>query len=386
MRARVRPRGGRAARPARRRPRHGTNGAAYVYHTTTGAPSTWETSALGPPPGAAAFGASFATGDFDGDGRMEIVVGAPDTFDGGRIVLYDAEALAMPREAYEAGTVGVITERFGLALASVGDVDGDGYHDVAVAGADDMGRTVVELWVGNPHGLEVAFVTRAFDSATITLAGGGDMDGDQFDDFVIGLPDQAPDGWAHVVRGSSDPSMVRVLDAVPGAGPPAGGRYGAGVAMGDATGNGHCDAVISAPAFEQGHLYLSFDGGSFDDVIFGGAAGEMTGEALVLADLDDDGLDDLLATRPPIRGQMFLRRIDGVELPNPLSIGSLTWTMPDGGGPVVLGVLGDVGGADAGAEIVAAEAGFGFGVLGDGVELGLVSPPAGAMGFGAAVR
>lgn len=364
----------------------GPGGQAFLYATTGAAPNTWTATELGPPPGAVGFGSGFATGDIDGDGRMEILVAAPDTFDGGRVILYDAESLETPRDAYEAGTPGLITQRFGLAIAAVGDVDGDGYHDVAVAGLDAMNRAVVELWVGNPHGLEVAYVTRALDSATVTLAGGGDVDGDGYDDFVIGAPDQTPGGWAYRVRGQSDTSHLELLDAVPSGGPPAGAGYGAGVTMGDATGNGQCDVVVSAPDQDAGHLYLSFDGGSFEDVPFGGTAGEATGRSLALADLDDDGLDDLIATRVPIRGLMSMRLISGAELPSPLSIGSLGWTMPDGGGAVTLSTLGDIGGADSGSEIVAGEAGFGFGILADGFEAGNVPPPAGTMGFGAAVR
>ncbi|MCA9605172.1 MAG: VCBS repeat-containing protein [Myxococcales bacterium] len=360
----------------------GTTGQAFLYPTSGAAPNTWTAIELGPPPGAVGFGASFATGDFDGDGGMEIVVGAPDSLDGGRIILYDAEALAMPRDAYEAGAVGVITQRFGFALGSIGDVNNDGYHDIAVAGLDATGRAVVEVWVGGPSGLEHAFVTPAYDSARVAIAGGGDIDGDLFDDFVIGLPDDPPGGTAWLFRGTADPSALMQLFAAPAGGAPPSSGYGTAVTFGDAAGDGRCDVVVSAA--DAGQLYMSVDGAAFADVpstLFAG-----NGTSLAFADLDDDGLDDLVAAGTPIRGLLTMRLIYGVELPSPLMLDTLDWTMPNGAGAVVLGVLGDVGGADQGVEIVAAEEGFGFGVLADRFEVGNAPAPSGTMRFGAAVR
>ena len=89
------------------------------------------------------FGWALATGDFDGDGFEDLVVGHPTEgigqfTDAGEItVLYGSEigVRADGAQAINKGTPDVIgnvgEDRFGAALA-VGDFDGDGFDDLAV--------------------------------------------------------------------------------------------------------------------------------------------------------------------------------------------------------------------------------------------------------------
>ncbi|MCB9597802.1 MAG: VCBS repeat-containing protein [Sandaracinaceae bacterium] len=368
-------------------PGTGTTGAAYVFQGANGAPNTWTSVELTPPPGVERFGSSIGSGDFDGDGRMEIVVGAPTTFDGGRAVVYDAETPGAPVTALEDGS-GAIVARFGENVAGVGDVNGDGYHDFAISGADATGQLIVEIWLGTPHGLEVGVVTRPIVAGTLTIAGGGDVDADGYDDFLVGTPDAMTGGWAYIVRGSADVASLHLEDVVPTGSPVAASGFGTAIALGDFGGDGRCDAMISAPEDSAGRLYRFIDGALLEQQPTSGLmTGDRLGLTLTLADLDDDGLDDLLASRQPIRTQMFIVHLPGSALLMPVPpLTSLGWTMPDGTGVPRLAVLGDTGGASLGSEIAAAEIGFGVSVLTDGLQLGDLVAPAGAVEIGAGLR
>ncbi|PYQ22601.1 MAG: hypothetical protein DMF81_11625, partial [Acidobacteria bacterium] len=78
------------------------------------------------------FGAVLATGDADGDGRPDLVVGAPEAWDGesneaGRIVVFTAEGRPLSIRAGEAAA-----DLFGTQVLLPGDLDGDGLCDLLV--------------------------------------------------------------------------------------------------------------------------------------------------------------------------------------------------------------------------------------------------------------
>lgn len=103
------------------------------------------------------FGFSLAALDLDGDDILDLVVGAPffsasGRTDVGRVyVLYGRSR----RGAYAVRGNPVVLEgpkpdgRFGHALASLGDIDGDGLHDLGVGcpycGADSAGAVFIYL-------------------------------------------------------------------------------------------------------------------------------------------------------------------------------------------------------------------------------------------------
>ncbi|XP_063860652.1 integrin alpha-5-like isoform X1 [Scylla paramamosain] len=118
------------------------------------------------------FGYSLATLDMNGDGLEDLVVGAPfynsskDFYDQGAIFIYmqigseydpykmEEEDNAPQRKGSESFS------RFGSCLAAIGDLDGDGYEDLAVGapfmtvGSDeDAGTGVVYIYMGSEEGL-----------------------------------------------------------------------------------------------------------------------------------------------------------------------------------------------------------------------------------------
>jgi len=89
--------------------------------------------------------------------------------------------------------------RFGLALTSLGDINLDGYGDFAVGAPYDgpNGRGVVYVYHGSANGPlkkasqvisaeDVAGTPRPLKTFGFALAGGIDLDGNQYPDLVVG--------------------------------------------------------------------------------------------------------------------------------------------------------------------------------------------------------
>jgi hypothetical protein len=157
--------------------------------------------AAGDEAGAALAGA----GDTDGDGLPELLVGVPGArgtglYGGSAYLLAGAEAgsfsLADAWAILRGASAG---DQAGASLAAAGDVDGDGYDDVLVgapgeASAGDRGGAAY-LLTGPLRGeleLSDAWLTiygdGAEDQAGSALAAGFDLDGDGGPDLAVGAP------------------------------------------------------------------------------------------------------------------------------------------------------------------------------------------------------
>ena len=141
-----------------------------------------------------------AAGDVNNDGYADVVVGAPNDDDAGT----DAGS-ALVISGYDGNVLHKFTGRdafdyFGRSVAGAGDVDGDGYDDIAVASplADrstaDVGT--VEIYSGRDGTLLHNFdgTSRGQQFGT-TLSNAGDLNGDGIDDLVVG----SADGTAQII-------------------------------------------------------------------------------------------------------------------------------------------------------------------------------------------
>ncbi|XP_063777535.1 integrin alpha-8 isoform X2 [Pseudophryne corroboree] len=151
------------------------------------------------------FGYTVAVSDVNSDGLDDILVGAPLYMDRefesnpkevGRVYLYVQESPLIFKDAQVLKGMEVFG-RFGSAIANLGDLNQDGYNDVAIgapfAGEDRSGR--VFIYNGNRKGLnsvpsQILEGSWASDSLPagfgFTLRGDSDIDKNDYPDLIVG--------------------------------------------------------------------------------------------------------------------------------------------------------------------------------------------------------
>ena len=140
-------------------------------------------------------------GDINGDGYDDLVVGAEGYTEGeaneGHAYVYLGSPTGIHSVPDQTLQINVADARFGFAIYRIGDVNGDGYADVAIdaPGISDPEASEGELLVyyGSPSGLEVpAAWTLEGDQAGDGLGqsgiSGADVNADGIADLVVGEP------------------------------------------------------------------------------------------------------------------------------------------------------------------------------------------------------
>ncbi|HEX5064711.1 MAG TPA: FG-GAP-like repeat-containing protein [Myxococcota bacterium] len=244
------------------------------------------------------FGASVATGDFDGDGIADILVGEPNASalpnfvygEGAVLVWLGSQTLASdpdgtPTNADWIAQGDQVGANLGASVANAGDIDGLGSggdgDDEILAGApffDGPGGTdtgVALVWFGTPVLATAADgtpttanfrfeITASAAGAHVgaSVAGVGDVDADGFADLLIGAPDfdglspGTSNGRAALVRGQSGGPVSNFASATFD-GPFDQGRLGASVAAaGDVNGDGRADFAFGEPGAGRASLAL----------------------------------------------------------------------------------------------------------------------------------
>jgi FG-GAP repeat/Putative metal-binding motif len=217
------------------------------------------------------------------------------------------------------------SDRFGSALSNAGDIDGDGADDLVVGApyADDGGSNAGTVYLYSGSTLAGTVTTgdalatiqgdTASDLAGSAVAGGGDVDGDGYDDVLLGAPfddDGATNAGSAAffsgggLAGSLSWSAADVLFE----GVATNDYAGRSVAIaGDVDADGYVDMLIGAPSAnvsgtaDAGKVYLILGGPSLGDLSLSAADATWTGEAASdyagysvsgAGDLDGDGYDD----------------------------------------------------------------------------------------------
>ncbi len=141
-----------------------------------------------------------AAGDLDGDGHGDVLVGAPyestnALYAGAVYVLHGPLSGAVPLSTATAKMLGEYTfDSAGCAVHTAGDVDGDGALDIVVGAYQQNGQAGTAYVVRGPligvSGLDTADLRlqgeASIDYAGWAVGGGGDLDGDGYDDFLVG--------------------------------------------------------------------------------------------------------------------------------------------------------------------------------------------------------
>ena len=221
---------------------------------------------------------------------------------------------------------------------AVGDLNGDGFTDVAATenDADEFDSRRVVYWYGTAQGLTP--YTLVYDIDGAGLQGGenldiGDVNADGYEDIVVGRAVDGYDSDLDTYRakggritwipGTADgPDGVKATffnQASPdiAGGPEKGDRFGTDVQVADVNGDGYEDVVAGAPGEDQGtvsnvgtvvRLRGTADGltsqwarlFSEDSAMVPGAAerSDAFGQALHLGDTNGDGMADLSIGAP----------------------------------------------------------------------------------------
>ena len=294
-----------------------------------------------------------------------------------------------------------LRDRFGALVASAGDVDGDGHDDVLVGmpsrAHPDMPQGAVFLVLGSPRlpsildlfspSLQDRVVVYAASANDALLgfsgSGLGDIDGDGFDDFAVGVADAAvsvdaidenPDRFARrgrVYIRFGGPDLERTeapiadldrlasIDGLVLEGLEDGGLFGLRTtAAGDVDGDGFDDFLISAPGQENGTVWLFFGGDHLHDAqeiqlsdapsrFFTQFRTSIEGARLGTSiaggrDATGDGLPDLLFGMPGARNAATLRVGLAVLVPSQDFLrGSPPIDIPSETGHLLRGTQGD---------------------------------------------
>ncbi|NWV72727.1 ITA3 protein, partial [Dasyornis broadbenti] len=144
------------------------------------------------------FGSAIALADLNNDGWQDLLVGAPHYFErkqevGGAVFVYMNEAGGF-QPLPSLVLTGPSYSGFGFALASIGDVNQDGFQDIAV-GAPFEGPGKVYIYHSSAEGLRdrprQVISGSELGPTTIktfgySLSGGLDMDGNSYPDLLVG--------------------------------------------------------------------------------------------------------------------------------------------------------------------------------------------------------
>jgi len=210
-----------------------------------------------------AFGFDVASaGDVNGDGYDDVIVGANNSDSGGsnagKAYLYYGSFFGLSTTHDWAVQGEAADDQFGYSVASAGDVNRDGYADVIVgaykndSGGSNAGKAYV--YHGSSSGLSTTpdwtdLGKAAYEYFGYCVASAGDVNGDGYDDVIVGAWGNNSGGYiagvAYVYHGSS--SGLSTTPDWSDEGEDINDYFGASVAgAGDVNGDGYDDVIVGA--------------------------------------------------------------------------------------------------------------------------------------------
>jgi len=228
--------------------------------------------------------AAATAGDVNADGFSDVVVGAYGYDNGeedeGRAFLFLGSPAGLSASPAWTAESNQADADFGYSAAATGDVNGDGFGDVVIGARSrtqtegSEGRALV--YHGSPGGLS-STPAWTFDGGEnsagfgSSVAGAGDVNGDGYADVVVGAPwhdgPGSTAGRAYVFHGSA--AGLAATPAWTTAGDQIEAHHGQAVAgAGDVNGDGYADVIVGADGYTNGedgegraYVYLGSPGG-----------------------------------------------------------------------------------------------------------------------------
>ncbi len=287
-------------------------------------------------------GYSLAIDDLDGDGQAELVIGAPSNDDvsssAGAVYLVSGGGLS---GEYSLGSDSDMLflppsdggqPMLGASLASPGDLDGDGYHDLLMGSPGDdrngLEAGAVYIWYGGPLAgdVDLSDADAVFLGSESSLSeqlgfsvAGADIESDGSSDLLLSAPfndDGAENaGKLYLVSGEHFSGTLNVEDVANASftGQSTNEYASWAATLADMDGDGQLSILAGSPygdalgGSNNGLVYIlqtpfSYEGehslAVADSVVVGTSDSAHLGEALAAGDMDGDGRDDLFLSAP----------------------------------------------------------------------------------------
>ncbi|MCH8028166.1 MAG: FG-GAP repeat protein [candidate division Zixibacteria bacterium] len=246
------------------------------------------------------FGSSISSaGDFDGDGIVDILVGAYHNddvaFHSGKAYVFSGQSGAL----LHTFTGQVELDNLGYSVASAGDVNNDGIDDLIIFSKSKVyvfsGQTGDTIHVFIPEPVGGLFGGQ--------VASAGDVDNDGYDDLIIGAPGTddsvlgSSTGKAYIISGQTGAIIYSLT------GESDFDYFGTSVSSaGDINKDGYNDVIIGAPGYRttdlpsvgRAYVYSGMDGSNLYTFTGTGFSEELGYRVASAGDIDGDSYDDLL--------------------------------------------------------------------------------------------